>query len=66
MKVIVILNGKALVSSLVDVAGTGRFIVGVVSLSMRHRHPPQKRRHCLVLLRAENHVPVIALSLIHI
>ena len=59
VKMIVILNRKALVPPLIDVAITVGFVVRVISLGMRHRYPTRESRHRLVTTWRQHHVPVV-------
>ena len=64
MEVVVILNGEALVSTLVDVSLASAMVVRMLPRGVRHRDPIQQFGHRPVLSRPEDHVPMIRHPLI--
>jgi len=59
-KVVILLHGKRLESTLVKVTGPGRLAMRVPALCVSQRQPANKTRQFTVFLRPHNQVPVIS------
>ena len=59
-QVIVVLKGKRLEASLIDVAGARRLAIGVPSLGGRQGQPADKLRQFCILPRPHDQMPVMA------
>ena len=64
MKVIIVLNWKTPVSTLIDMAQPYRAVMGVITLRMSQRDPTNERRHSAIHLWREHHMPMVVHPLI--